>query len=160
MAGFLTGMLAVLAIGGMVARPIYAADPPNPWAGTWVLDVARSSFTRGPLKSETFVISDAGDGRVHETMDYVNADGKATHLAFAAAFDGKPAAVTGSADFDSVTFVRSASIGFKFEFKKHDKLVQWGFLEVDKDGKTLHGPMYGASADGTRWRNHYFFERR
>jgi hypothetical protein len=158
--GFLIGALAAVAIGGIAARPISAADKPTPWMGTWVLDIARSSFTPGPpLKSNTFVVSDAGDGRLHETMDYVNGHGKATHLAFAAAFDGKPVAVIGSADLDSVTFIPYASAAFKFEFKKGDKLVQWGFLEVDKERKTLHGPMYGVAPDGTRWKYHYVFER-
>jgi hypothetical protein len=158
--GFLIGTLAALAIAGIAARPISAADKPNPWMGTWVLNIALSSFTPGPpLKSNTFVISDGGDGRVHETMDYVNGDGKATHLAFAAAFDNKTVAVIGSADLDSVTFIPYASSGFKFEFKKGDKPVKWGFLEIDKDGKTMHGPMYGLAPDGTRWKYHCVFER-
>jgi len=74
-----------------------AADTPDPFVGTWVLNIPKSTFDPGPpMKSHTFRIAKVKGGALHDTIDFVEGDGSSTHIEFTAPLNGKFVPVTGS----------------------------------------------------------------
>jgi hypothetical protein len=136
-----------------------AADTTNPFLGTWVLNVAKSTFDPGPpLKSNTLTITDAGNGAVHEVIDYVEGDGSASHFELTTALDGKEVPVTGGGEADAVIATKPGPRSVKYVFKKAGKWVETGTFTLSKSGKTLRGPLHGKDANGA-WKYHYVYER-
>ncbi|MGO8973850.1 MAG: hypothetical protein ACLQJ0_03480 [Steroidobacteraceae bacterium] len=154
----IVGTLALAAAIAMSGVAL-AADTTNPFLGTWALNVAKSTFDPGPpLKSNTLTITDAGNGAVHEVIDYVEGDGSATHMELTTAFDGKEVPVTGGGEADAVIATQPDPRTVKFVFKKAGKWVETGRFTLSKSGKTLHGPPHGKDAQGA-WKYHYVYER-
>jgi hypothetical protein len=138
---------------------VSSAQTPDPFVGTWVLNVAKSTFEPGPpLKSETTKITDAGNGAFHQVVDYVDGDGTATHLEFTSALDGKEVPVTGGSDADTVTVTRPHPRTVRYVFKKAGKWTESGRFMVSKDGKTMTGSLHGIEA-GAAWKYHYVLDR-
>ena len=66
-------LVYILGLAAVVCAPAFAQD--NPLAGTWKLDVTRSTFDPGPApKSLTRKVERQADG-VKYTFDGVTADG-------------------------------------------------------------------------------------
>jgi len=110
-----------------------AADTTNPFLGTWVLNVAKSTFDPSPpLKSNTLTITDAGNGAVHEVIDYVERDGSATHMELTTALDGKEVPVTGGGEADAVIATQPDPRTVKYVFTKAGKWVETGRFTLSK----------------------------
>jgi hypothetical protein len=136
-----------------------AADTSDPFVGTWVLDVARSTFDPGPpLKSDTTKITDAGNGALHQVVDIVDGDGTATHMEFTFALDGKEVPVTGGSGSDTVSASRPHPRTVKYVFRTAGKWSATGTFAVSKNGKTTTGSIHGIEA-GTAWKYHYVLNR-
>jgi hypothetical protein len=135
------------------------ADTTDPFVGTWVLDIAKSTFEPGPpLKSETNTLTDAGNGAFHQVIDYVEGDGTATHFEFTTSLDGKEAPVTGGREADTVIATRPRPRTVNYVFKKAGKWVETGRFTVSKSGKIMRGSLSGNDA-GVAWKYHYVLER-
>ena len=129
--GLVTLTLALAAL-----LPHAAAAQGDPHAGTWVLNVAKSSYTPGPgPKAQTAVYAAAGDG-LKVTATGTSADGKPTAAEFTVVFDGKDHPAKGSPDWDAVASKRVDSHTIEFTRKKAGKVVQTATSVVSKDGKT------------------------
>jgi hypothetical protein len=146
---------AVLALASFAS----AVDTPDPFVGTWVLNVAKSTFDPGPpMKSHTFRIAKVKGGAFHDTIDFVEGDGSSTHLEFTAPLNGKFVPVTGSAYADSVSITQVTAKSFKYAFKKAGKRIESGTFTVAEDGKTLEGSLSGTDA-GVAWKYHFISDR-
>jgi hypothetical protein len=122
-----------VAMGFCMSSTAWPADATSPIVGTWVLNIAKSTFDPPPpLKSQTLTISDAPGGGVHQVIDYQEAD--------------------------AVVATRPQSNTFKFVFKKSGKQVEAAQFTISASGKTLRGPISGKDADGV-WTYHYVFDR-
>src|SRR5438105_14980649 len=88
-------LTAAVFVGGASADPL---------AGHWILNVGRTHYGGGAetRKRETF-ICDADKQLLRCTIDSVRSNGKRVVASFAAAYDGKPYAVTGIPDIDRVS---------------------------------------------------------
>jgi hypothetical protein len=136
-----------------------AAESPDPFVGTWVLNIAKSTFDPGPpLKSNTTKITDAGNGALHQVVDYVEGDGTATHLEFTSALDGKEVPLTGGNEADTVIVTRPQPRTAKYVFKKAGKWTESGRFVVSKSGKTMTGSLHGIES-GAAWKYHYVLDR-
>jgi hypothetical protein len=135
------------------------ADTPNPFVGTWVLNVAKSTFDPPPpLKSHHVAITPASGGGFHNSIDIVEADGSRTHLEFTTALDGKAVPVTGYPYADSVVVSQVNAHTLKEVFLKAGKAVETGTFTVSADGKVMQGPLAGTDGN-ISWRYHYIFDR-
>jgi len=149
---FLAGALGMAGVA-------WSADATSPLAGKWVLNVAKSTFDPPPaLKSNVFVITEAPSGAIHQTVDYVEDNGNATHMELTTAFDGKEVPVTGGGEADSVIATQPKPGRFHYVFKKAGKWVESATFHVSADGKSLRGWIHGVDTQG-KWKYHYVFDR-
>ncbi len=132
----------------------------DPHIGTWVLDVAKSKYTPGPVpKSQTSVYSAAGQGLKVATTG-VDAAGKPTSTEFSVTFDGKDAPAKGSPDWDSSSAKRIDSNTIEFTRKKGGKVVQTATSALAKDGKTRTVTTTGVNAQGQKVNNVALYVRK
>lgn len=135
------------------------ADTPNPFVGTWVLNVAKSTFDPPPpLKSHHVATTLAPGGGLHNVIDIVEADGSRTHLEYTTALDGKAVPVTGYPYADSVAVSQVNARTLKEVFLKAGKEVETGTITVSANGKTMQGPISGTDGK-VSWKYHYVFDR-
>jgi hypothetical protein len=156
----LRAVLACSAAAGLcVSGAALSGDAANPIVGSWVLNIAKSTFDPPPpLKSQTLTISEAPGGGIHQVIEYQEANGPPIHMEFTSMFDGKEAAITGNGEADAVIATRPQPNTFKFVFKKAGKRVEVAHFKISASGKTLRGPISGKDADGV-WKYHYVFDR-
>lgn len=154
------GVVAVLMLGLVGVSLQTGLAQSDPFIGTWVLNVAKSTFTPGPPpKSQTSIYEVAGKG-VKVTTKGTDKDGKPTSTQFTANYDGKDAAVTGNPDWDATTLKRIDSHTVEFTRKKAGKVVQTGTNVVSKDGKTRTVTTKGSDAKGQQVHNISIYEKK
>ena len=136
---------AILAIG---TGSVLAADTA---AGTWKLNLAKSTFSPGPApKSQTRTYAESPQGMAL-TVKTTAADGKdsTTNLTFKE--DGKPYPVSGNPDFDMVSVTRVDALTIRSTQTKAGATVGNAVRTVSKDGKTLTFSQKGTHADGGKY---------
>ena len=125
-----------------------AADA-NPHAGTWTLNVAKSSYSPGPApKSQTLKIEGWGDDGLTYSADGVGADDKPTHSEFQAKFDGKDYEFKGNPDGDSLSYKRIDANNLEATVKRKGAPVITANIVVSPDGKTRTVTQTGKDAQG------------
>ena len=148
-----------LAAAFCVPGAAWSTDAASPIVGSWVLNIAKSTFDPPPpLKSQTLTISAARGGGVHQVIEYQEADGPPIHMEFTSKFDGKEVAVTGNGEADAVVATLPQPDTFKFVFKKSGKRVAVAQFKISWNGKNLRGPISGKDANGA-WKYYYVFDR-
>jgi hypothetical protein len=137
------------AFAGLLAvTPALGAQKPDPFVGTWILNIEKSKYTPGPMpKSSTVVYSAEGAG-LKVVAKTVNAEGKDVALEFTANFDGKDYPVTGSPDYDTISLKRVSTHKIEFTRKNGGAVVQTGTIMVSEDGKTRTVITDGKNAAG------------
>jgi hypothetical protein len=151
--------LVTVAIALAVIRPHPAAAQGDPHVGTWVLNVAKSNYTPGPVpKAQTSVYAAAGEG-LKVTTSATSADGKPTKGEFSIVFDGKDHPAT-NPDWDTVSSKRVDSHTIEFTRKKAGKVVQTATSVVSKDGKTRTVTSTGVNAQGQKLKNVGVYEKK
>jgi hypothetical protein len=135
---------AVLAVAG-VAMAAGAADSV---AGTWSLNVAKSTFDPGPaLKSQTRTYTVDKDGTTLSVKG-VGADGSAMSQQATFKYDGKAYPFTGSADFDAIGLKQVNGSTVKSTLMKAGKKVGTATRTVSGHGKMLTLSSKVTGADG------------
>ena len=135
-----------LALVGFASSAILAQSP-DPFAGTWKLNVAKSKTT---FKSGTTVIEPAGDG-IKATVDLVGADGTAYHWAWTAKYDGKDTPVTGTTPYGTGGMIALTKVDphtVKISSKVDGKVTVMQTMVVSADGKTRTITTKGQDAKG------------
>lgn len=141
------GFVAVLVVS-LLAISLPALAQGSPFAGTWVLNVAKSKFSPGPPpKAQTSTYEAAGQG-VKVTVKGTGADGKPIAMEYTANYDGKDYPVKGNSDYDATALKSIDANTVEFTRKKAGKVVQTGTNVVSKDGKTRTVTTKGTNAQG------------
>ncbi len=150
LAGF--GVAAICA----VALNTVTVAQTDPFAGTWKLDVAKSTYKPGPApKSATVVIEAVGKG-LKVAVDAETADGP-MKWGYTNAADGKDSPVTGNPAYDAAVVTRATPTETTVVYKKAGKTVSTLKASVSKDGKTMTTTTDGTDAKGQAMHNvaHY-----
>jgi hypothetical protein len=147
-------LLQVLVVGALVAfaggGPAIASESA---AGTWTLNLDKSKFVPGPApKSQTRTYADTPDGTAL-TVTGVAADGSAVSQQSTFKYDGKDYAITGSADYDTLSLKRTKHGTFKSLQKKDGKVVGHTIRTISAHGKVLTLNSRGKTANGTSFHN-------
>jgi hypothetical protein len=152
-------LFAVIVLSGSVDTRVGLAQA-DPHMGTWVLNVAKSKYSPGPVpKEQTSVYSMAGKG-IKVAVKGVGADGKPTMTDFTANLDGTDAPVKGNADWDAIAVKRIDSHTLEFTRKRGGKVVQTATSVVSKDGKTRTVTATGVNAQGQKISTVGVYERK
>jgi hypothetical protein len=138
---------ALLTIGSAVIAAGIDADPV---AGTWKLNLAKSTFGGGPaLKSQIRTYSQSAQG-ITLKMKTVSADGKETTTQTTYHVDGKDYPSMGNPDFDSLSGMRIDTNTTEFTLKRAGKPVGTIRRTVSKDGQTLTMNFVITNANGVQ----------
>jgi hypothetical protein len=127
------------------ALPAFAADP---FAGTWVLNAAKSKGTPGTVPdSSTLVITELGGGKYKSVNDYRMA-GFDVHAEVTFALDGKDYTVVQTPAQPGAlqlvqTFERINERSVKITIKVGGQAMATVMEDVSPDGKTLTATMSG-----------------
>jgi hypothetical protein len=148
----------VLAFGA--TSVVSAAGAADPVVGTWTLNLAKSKFSPGPApKSQTRTYAATADG-LDMTVTGTNADGSAVSQKSSFKYDGKDYAISGSADYDSLSLNRVDDLTVESVQKKGGKAVGKTTRTVSRDGKVLTLTSKGTGASGAAYDNVTVFDRK
>ena len=154
------GIVAVLMLSLVAISSQTGLAQSDPFVGTWVLNVAKSTYTPGPPpKNQTSIYEAAGQG-VKVTTKGTGADGQPTSTQFTANYDGKDSPVTGNPDWDATALKRIDTYTVEFTRKRAGKVVQTGSNVVSKDGKTRTVTTKGVDAKGRQINNIAVYEKK
>jgi hypothetical protein len=148
---------AALVVGSAAASASGTADSV---VGTWTLDLAKSKFDPGPApKSQTRIYAATADG-IDLTVEGVAADGSKVSQHSSYKYDGKDYAITGAADFDTLSLKRIDANRVESEQKKAGKVVGHTVRTVSADGKTMTLTSQGTGSKGGKYDNVMVFDRK
>jgi hypothetical protein len=137
-------LLSAAVLVGVVSGTVLAAQSSDPLVGSWKLNVEKSKGA----KSGSTKVEAAGDG-VKFTVDFVGADGTASHWAFTANYDGKDNPVTGNSPYgDAVALTRIDANTIQITSKQGGKVTATSTIVVASDGKTRTTTTKGTDAKG------------
>ena len=137
-----------------------AAQGTDPIIGTWVLNVAKSTFSPGPApksESRTYVV--AGK-EVKATSTGVGSDGKPTAGEWTIVNDGRDTPLTGNPDADVLSLKKTDAFSTEFTLKKAGKVVITGTRTISRDGKVMTITNKGTNAKGQTINDVLVFEKR
>jgi hypothetical protein len=144
----LLGVAAICAIA--LSAPIEAQT--DPLAGTWKLDVAKSTYKPGPAPKIATVVIEAAGKTIKVAVDAVTADGP-MKWGYSSAGDGKDVPVTGNPMYDAAAVTRASPSESTIVYKKAGKTVSTVKVSVAKDGKTMTTTTDGTDAKGQTMHN-------
>lgn len=148
---------ALLTVGAVATAEAPAA---NPVVGTWVIDLAKSTFNPGPPpKSDTRTYAQTADG-LSMTWKYVGADGKEIIVETTFKADGKDYPVKGSPNFDTLAVTQIDSRSVKSEQKRGGKVIGHSTRTVSADGKVLTLTGEGTTPSGAKFDNVWVYDRK
>lgn len=150
----LAAMTAILIL--TLATVAMAADP---HVGTWKQNMVISKYNPGPLDKSSMVTITAQVNGIRFVADVVDAIGKASHIEFAAKFDGKDYPMTGNLGGDSISYTRIDANTLGFVVKKSGKKTSKGREYFSKDGKTWTWNIKGKDDKGQDFNNTYVFDK-
>ena len=136
-----------------------ATAKPDPFAGTWVLNVAKSKYDPGPAPRSQTVTYTVIKGGLSVVATGVDPQGNPTRIEYTASFNGKAMPVTGNPDYDTVISKRVGPSRINFTRKKAGKTVQTGSMVVARDGKTRTVTINGSDASGRKIHNVIVYNR-
>ena len=153
MGAFLAGFVPVAVVINLAPAPAPSL------AGTWKMNVAKSTYSPRPVpKSETVTYESSTDGFTYK-VTATEADGSPTNLTGALHFDGKDVPTTGSPDYDTVATRRIDANTSETTRKKNGKVVQTVRRVLSRDGRTLTLTTTGSNARGDSIKNVGVYER-
>ena len=144
---------SIAAAAALCLATSFAAAAPkgkDPFAGTWQLDVAKSSWKGVPglTAGKNVITVNKSEFKVSSE---VTADGKVIHTEYAGAADGKDIKVTGNPSVDSLTLLRPDKYTVIRTDRRGGKVVSVGTITMEKDGKSYSGSYRGTSLDGHQY---------
>lgn len=158
----------VLGIALSLAGSPLAAQNADPIIGTWVLNVAKSTFSPGPAprsESRTYTMetlktkltaTGATEPRtyvtvrqeVNATSQGVDGQGQPTAREWTIVHDGRDRPVTGDPDVDMLSLTRIDALTSAFTQKRAGKVVSTGTQAISRDGRVMTVTTNGINAKG------------
>lgn len=150
------GTLLTMAVPSALA----SAQSTDPVIGTWVLNVAMSTYSPGPGPMSSTRTYGAVEKGYTFSSEGIDAAGKPTAVSFTAKFDGKYYPLTGSSDVDSIMVTRVDANTTTSTQKMGNKVVVHTTRVVSTDGKTLTTTTIGTDAAGKPIKNVEVFDKK
>ena len=146
----------VVALAGVVAVGSTArTQSPDPWIGTWKVNLAKSTYSPGPKPTVAGTVKvEPSAGGIKITLDGTTPQGQPTHTEIVGMFDGKDNPVKGAQAPNSTTALKRID-GRTFEAmgKIDGKPTVTTRVVVSSDGKTMTATQTGKNAEGVSVNN-------
>jgi hypothetical protein len=140
------GLSAALVCGLSVHS--IALQVPDPFLGTWKVNVAKSSYVPGPAPRSTTAKYEAVEGGYRQTADGTDANGQPTHVVTMLILDGRDHPIQGNPNADAVAFTRRDARAIDSIWKKGGQVVFTAKNVVSTDGKVRTITQKGKDAQG------------
>jgi len=142
-------LLVVLPLFGLSSLVGLAQTPSKPvFAGTWKLNLAKSTYSPGPTPKSQLATLAAVSGGMSVVSDRVEADGQKVHFEWTAMFDSKDYPVKGDPGRDTVSVKKIDDYNIEITNKKSGKVTTTIKAVYEKDGKHRVETVTGMSAQG------------
>ncbi|HYN09623.1 MAG TPA: hypothetical protein VES67_19735 [Vicinamibacterales bacterium] len=149
------------ALGSIVVATLLAAasaagaQSPDPWIGTWKVNLAKSTFSPGPTPTATATVKiEATAGGIKTTIDLTDAEGKPVHTESDAKFDGKDVPVKGAPLPNTTTAIKRIDARtYEATGKVEGKPTITTRITISADGKTMTATQTGTNAEGQKVNN-------
>ena len=141
----------------VLAGAVWAADSN---VGTWVLNVAKSTYSPGPVPKSNTVTIVAIDNGIRLMAKGVDAAGKPTHVEYTAKYDGQDSPVTGIAYADIVALKRIDANTVESTMKRAGTPVMTVRVTVSPDGKTRTAVFTGKNEKGQDVNNTAVYDKK
>ena len=132
------------------------AQSPDPWIGTWKVNLAKSTYSPGPKPTVagTVKVEAVAGGGMKTTIDGTNPQGQPTHTETIGTFDSKDNPVKGAAAPKTTTaYKRIDARTFEAMGKVDGKPTVTTRVTISADGKTLTASQNGKSLEGQTVKN-------
>jgi hypothetical protein len=145
-------LIAIALVLGMAATTVPQTNEQikkdDPLLGTWVLNVAKSSFKLNPaVKSEMRTYALVGQ-EIKVTSTAVMASGKTVKGSWTVVFDGKDRPMAGSDTADSISLTRTDPFHGTAVEKRNGKVVSMNTRVISANGKTMTITSKGTNVKG------------
>jgi hypothetical protein len=129
--------------------------------GTWKLNVAKSTYTPGPMPIKSLTIMrEASDGGVKHTTTGERTDGTAVNASYTAKYDGKDVQVSGNGQYDRIAIKQVNANTLTDERKKTSGPYKaTSRAVVSNDGRTMTTTTKGTNADGKEFTQVLIFDK-
>jgi hypothetical protein len=129
-------------------------------AGTWKLNLAKSTFTPGPPPRSSTLTFQADGQRLTATVESMNAQGNPTKVVHGPyLYDGKSYPITGAPGYDAASYKIVNDSTDEITRTKAGKVVQTVTELLSEDGKTLTFTIKGVNANGQQVNNIAVYEK-
>jgi hypothetical protein len=148
--------LTTMALLGLAvaALPQVGFAQSNSSVGTWKLNLAKSTYSPGPLPRSLTRISEAVGQGFKSTFEGIDAQGNPIKAVFGVyLYDGKPYPVTGVPSYDAASYKRVNDSTVEITVTKAGKVVSTTTMVVSADGRTLTDTSTGVNANGQQVNN-------
>jgi hypothetical protein len=134
----------------LAAASAAGAQSPDPWIGTWKVNLAKSTYSPGPKPTTPATVKiEAAAGGIKTTIDGTDAQGKPTQTESVAKFDGQDVPVKGAPMPNStVALKRIDARTFEVNSKVEGKPTTTTRVTISADGKTMTATQTGKTAQG------------
>jgi hypothetical protein len=140
-------------------RDGHAQQSPS-FAGTWQLNVKKSTYKPGPAPKSGLLKVEYKGAMRHSTLETIAQDGGTTRTEYVAAEDGKDYPLKGSPNADTVALRRSSPGTIERTDKRRGQPVMVLTLRLSPDGKTMTVTQKGVTASGDTVFNTIVYEKR
>ena len=129
--------------------------------GTWKLNVAKSTYTPGPMPIKSLTVTrEASDGGVKHTTKGERADGTAVNTSYTAKYDGKDVQVSGNGQYDTIAIKQvNANTLTDERMKTGGPYKAMGRTVISNGGKTMTTTTKGTNADGKEFTSVLVFDK-
>lgn len=154
-------VLPVVTLAFVAAAVIVAGQSPDPWMGTWKLNLAKSTYSLGPPSTTNIVSTweSVGSGQFKQSQDSVDAKGQKTHQEITLRFDGADYPFVGPAQPTTRSFKRIDARTFEYVVKVNGQVTSTNRVAVAPDGKTRTITSTGTNAKGQPFKNVTLWEK-
>lgn len=155
-----TRVTVVFAAAMLVVAVLAAAQPKDPFVGTWTLNVAKSKYDPGPgPKGGTSTYETAGKG-YKVTVKTEPATGPEQQWSYTTDLDGKDSPMTGNPNADTIAVKRVDAHTMEAVAKKGGKELNKQKRVLSADGKTMTITVTGMNAQGQKVHNVMVYDKK
>ena len=151
------GLILTTAAIAIMSLSAYASDP---LAGTWELNVEKSTFSPGPPPKSEIRTYEVTGQQEKMGVKRIDAKGDETSFGFTANRGGKDYPYEGSPTIDTISLTSVDTFTATYVLKKAGEVVLTGTRAISKDGKTMTLPIKFTTPKGVQVDNLMIFDKR
>lgn len=156
-----TRALLMIVVGIFAATASVVAQPKDPFAGTWTLNVAQSKYSPGPVPKEQTSTYESAGGGYRVTVKTTPASGAVQEWTYTTKLDGASSPINGNnPNADMTTVKRVDATTLEVVNTKGGKETTHQRNVVSADGKTRTVTTTGVDAQGQKVSNVAIFEKK